>query len=69
MVGNFEQPNMVFINNGQGRVWEPIKLNDENFNTYDILLADLNKDGRLDIIESNSDELNNYYFNIEKKKK
>jgi hypothetical protein len=60
---------MVFINTGQGKSWESMQLSDEKFNTYDILTADLNGDGRPDIVESNSDEVNNYYFNRKKKKK
>jgi len=68
VIGNYAQPNMVFMNKGEGKSWNSITLNDENLHTYDIMTADLNGDGRLDIIESNSDELNKYYFNFEKKK-
>ena len=51
------------MNNENTKVWERIKLSDNAFNTYDILTFDLNGDGKLDIIESNSDELNLFYFN------
>jgi hypothetical protein len=46
-----------------------MQLSDEKFDTYDIITADLNGDGRPDIIESNSDELNVYYFNTLRTKK
>jgi hypothetical protein len=42
-------------------------LSDEAFNTYDIIVSDLNNDGRLDIIEANSDEINRYYLNRQAK--
>ena len=43
--------------------WTKIELTKENFHTYDIICSDLDGDGRPDIIESNSDEVNRYYFN------
>ena len=67
VVGNSGEPNAVFMNSKEGMVWEKIQLRKENFNTYDIITADLNGDKRLDIIESNSDEVNRYYFNLKKK--
>ena len=66
VVGNSGEPNAVFMNSKEGMVWEKIQLRKENFNTYDIITADLNGDKRLDIIESNSDEVNRYYFNLKK---
>jgi len=44
-------------------VWTKVLLSNKKFNTYDIKITDLNNDGRPDIIESNSDERNIYYFN------
>lgn len=63
IIGNFKQPNVVFINQGDGRVWEKMPLKVEDSFTYDILAADLTGDGKPDIMESNSDELNRYYQN------
>ena len=53
----------MFLNLGNGQKWEKIVLSDKNFNTYDVMVFDLNGDGKLDVIESNSDEQNIYYFN------
>ena len=47
---------------------EKIILKKRNLYTYDIILADLNNDQRLDIIESNSDAINYYYLTVLKKK-
>ena len=63
VIGNSRSPNTVFINQKEGLEWERIQLGEAEFNTYDIIIADLNGDKRPDIIESNSDELNLYYFN------
>ena len=54
----------VFINEQKGKEWQQIRLTENEFNTYDIITADLNGDGRPDIIESNSDEVNRYYLNL-----
>ena len=54
------------INMAVGEIWKRIQLRNEKFNTYDIITSDLNGDGRPDIIESNSDEINSYYFNLKK---
>ena len=53
----------MFLNLGNGQKWKKIVLSDKKFSTYDIMVFDLNGDGKLDIIESNSDEQNLYYFN------
>ena len=63
VVGNSREANTVFLNRADATVWERIQLSDKKFNTYDIITSDLNGDGREDIIESNSDEVNYYYFN------
>ena len=39
------------------------QLSEDAKNTYDIIYADLNNDGRMDIIEANSDAINRYYLN------
>ena len=63
VIGNSNEPNVVFVNKNKGTEWEKIQLSENNFNTYDIMVFDLNGDGKLDIIESNSDERNINYFN------
>ena len=63
VLANVASANTVFTNIEKGRVWKKITLGEKEFNTYDIMTSDLNWDRRLDIIESNSDEQNIYYFN------
>ena len=63
VVGNSGESNVVFMNIEDGKVWKKILLSCEKFNTYDIIVSDLNGHGRLEIVEGNSDELNRYYFN------
>ena len=60
---------MVFFNFKKGTSWKSISLRNQELATYDIILADLNNDNRLDIIESNSDATNYYYLNIASNKK
>jgi hypothetical protein len=60
---------MVFLNFQNGESWKGIQLSSGEFDTYDIILSDLNNDKRLDILESNSDEINYFYFNRLVKKK
>jgi hypothetical protein len=67
IIGNSGSPNVVYLNKGSGANWEKMTLSDEAFNTYDIIVSDLNNDGRPDIIEANSDEINRYYLNIQAK--
>jgi hypothetical protein len=63
VVGNVEGVNNIFINSKNGQKWLKKSLTNKNFFTYDILVNDLNGDDKPDIIESNSDEHNIYYFN------
>ena len=63
IIGNSREANAVFMNNENGRAWRKIQLSEETLNTYDIMSIDLNGDKKLDIIESNSDAYNLYYFN------
>jgi hypothetical protein len=63
VVGNAREVNTIFINFGAGRSWEKASLANKKFLTYDILINDLNADGKPEIIESNSDEKNFYYIN------
>ena len=64
VVANSGEPNQVFLNFGNGTLWKKISLRNEKLLTYDIILVDLNNDNRLDIIESNSDDINYCYRNI-----
>ena len=63
LVANMGEPNMVFLNLRKGASWKEISLRNESLSTYDIVLADLNNDERLDIIESNSDGINYFCLN------
>lgn len=54
---------MVYHNLEKGMKWERFPLANEEFRTYDIVAADLNADGSMDIMEANSDAINRYYFN------
>ena len=65
VVGNSKSPNSVFFNMGK-LGWKKKLIKNENFNTYDIRAFDINGDSFLDIIESNSDDLNYYYINKNK---
>ena len=67
IIGNSESPNLVFFNEENGAKWTGHVLGEESFDTYDIIAADLNKDGFPDIIEANSDEINRYYLNRKKR--
>ncbi|MFT5762016.1 MAG: hypothetical protein ACI8WA_001140, partial [Polaribacter sp.] len=67
IVGNSNNPNMVFYNSENGQKWVKKLLSKEKFLTYDIIASDINNDGLIDIIEANSDEINSYYINRIKK--
>jgi hypothetical protein len=69
VIGNSKEPNKVFLNFKNGNSWEEITLRKDSLATYDIILGDLNNDKRLDIIESNSDDINHFYLNLLRKKK
>ena len=60
-VANYEKPNQVFFNDALG--FNAVSLTDMAARTYDIEAADLDNDGRTDIIVANSDDLNIYYLN------
>ena len=68
VIANSGEANTVFLNFENGSLWKKIVLKKRNLYTYDIILADLNNDQRLDIIESNSDAINYYYLTVLKKK-
>jgi hypothetical protein len=64
VVANSGQPNQVFLNFENGSIWKKMILRNEMLFTYDIILVDLNNDNRLDIVESNSEEINYFYRNL-----
>ncbi len=64
MIGNNGEPNIVYQNTGNGVDYTKIIFTENEYSTYDIQFADIDNDGYLDIIESNSDEMNLYYFNL-----
>jgi len=68
LIGNAGAPNAVFLNENRGKSWKKVTLKDQDFYTYDIIIADLNADGWPEILESNSDEVNFFYGNIFGKK-
>ena len=68
-MANSGEPNQVFLNFEKGTIWKKISLKNAKLSTYDIIITDLNNDQRLDIIESNSDDINFFYRNILKIKK
>ena len=69
IVGNVRSENTLFLNHDNGNSWQKMNLSTNKFSTYDILVKDLNRDGRPDIVTANSDEINTYFFNRETKKK
>ena len=46
--------------------WDTVPVEEVTPSMHRQITADLNGDGRLDIMESNSDEVNSYYFNLKK---
>ena len=44
-----------------GKEWKEEIVSKNNFRTYDIIDSDINNDGKIDILEANTDE-NNFYF-------
>ena len=65
-MANVQGSNSVFLNNNKGESWTKMSIGPE-FNSYDIIVADLNGDGRPDIIEANSDEQNVFHINAVKR--
>ena len=61
-VGNSPGQNFIFLNLSSGQNWKRINLLDNEFRTYDIISLDINNDGKIDIIEANSDESNFYHI-------
>jgi hypothetical protein len=68
MAGNFNQPNRWYHNNGTENPFEGatvIDVGEETANTEEIALADLNRDGRLDLLTGNLGQPNRVYLNID----
>jgi hypothetical protein len=61
VVGNSPGQTEIYLNISSGKIWLENILSKNKFRTYDILDIDINKDGKIDIIEGNTDE-NNFYF-------
>ena len=61
MTGNNRNKNHYYINNDLKFRLNHFSENDKI--TYGITLVDLNNDGTLDIIESNSGDVNKIFFN------
>ena len=60
-VGNSPGPTKLYLNISNGQKWLENILSNNQFRTYDILDSDINNDGKIDIMEANTDE-NNFYF-------
>ena len=60
-VGNSPGPTKLYLNISNGKKWLENILSNNQFRTYDILDSDINNDGKIDIMEANTDE-NNFYF-------
>lgn len=66
VTGNDGSPNRLYLNNGTANPFQGVSGSDvgaDNDNTYDIVLADMNGDGRLDAVAGNSDATSKVYFN------
>ena len=61
VVGNSPGPTKLYLNISSGKKWLENILSNNQFRTYDILDSDINNDGKIDIMEANTDE-NNFYF-------
>jgi hypothetical protein len=65
VIGNYEGPNKILMNRGNGTYIESIFLigGDTNKKTRSIALGDIHKDGWLDIIIGNDGERNQIIYN------
>jgi len=65
VLGNFNDFNQLFLHNGTGTPYSdpPLDAGDTARNTTAIALADMNRDGRLDIVEGVSGAVNRLYLN------
>jgi VCBS repeat-containing protein len=66
IVGNFGQPNRLYLNDGSSAPFENVTGSDitaDAHQTKTLELVDIDSDGDLDLIEGNQDELNRIYLN------
>ena len=67
VAGNRErQANRFYLNNGTSNPWRGIRgldFGSQMNRTYSIVLADMNQDGHLDLVEGNLRQANRYYLN------
>jgi hypothetical protein len=69
VAGNFNQLNRWYFNNGTDNPFEGAEVIDvgtETSNTEEIALADINRDGRLDLLTGNLGQPNRVYLNLER---
>ncbi|MDB3967652.1 VCBS repeat-containing protein, partial [Flavobacteriaceae bacterium] len=63
VVGNSPGSTKLYINISNGKEWKERILSKNKFRTYDIIDSDINNDGKIDILEANTDEHNFYFIN------
>jgi hypothetical protein len=61
VVGNVESPSTVYFNDGSSRHYTPVHFGDNKGTVYGFAIADLNRDGLLDIAAARSDAPNAVY--------
>lgn len=62
VVGNVEAPSVVWLNDGTGQRFQPVRFGDSEGTVYGFAIADLDRDGAMDIAAARSDARNVVYF-------
>ena len=57
------QRNAVYVNQGEGNMFDVIPFGDDDDATYGVSAADLDQDGFLDLVVANSGDLNSFFLN------
>jgi hypothetical protein len=58
IVGNVEAPSMLYFNDGSGKRFHMIRFGDNKGTVYGFAIADVNRDGLVDIAAARSDAPN-----------
>ena len=64
VVGNVQQRNAAYLNDGTGRGWTEIVVGEPAESTYGVDVADVNGDGYPEIAFANSEALNRLYMSV-----